>query len=93
MERFNLKKLSEVEGKKWDHVEISQRFAALENMDTEVDVDKTWESITENIKISARESLGYHELKKNKSCFDDGVQNYYTKVNKPNCGGYRIQAK
>jgi hypothetical protein len=39
MERFNLKKLSEIEGKKWYCVEISNRFAALENLDTEGDVN------------------------------------------------------
>jgi hypothetical protein len=36
MERFNLKKLNEVEGKEQYRVEISNRFAALENLDTEV---------------------------------------------------------
>jgi uncharacterized metal-binding protein YceD (DUF177 family) len=36
MERFNLKKLNEVEGKEQQHVKISNRFAALENLDAEV---------------------------------------------------------
>jgi hypothetical protein len=31
-----------------------------------MDVNKAWEIIGENIKISARESLGYYELKKQK---------------------------
>jgi hypothetical protein len=31
MERLNLKKLNEVEGKEQYHVEISNRFASLEN--------------------------------------------------------------
>jgi hypothetical protein len=53
-----------VEGKEQYRVEISNRFAALENLDTEVDVDKAWVTIRENIKISAKESLGYYELKK-----------------------------
>jgi hypothetical protein len=34
MERFNLKKLNEVEGKGQFGVEISNRFAALEDLDT-----------------------------------------------------------
>jgi hypothetical protein len=51
--------------------EISNRFAALENVDKEVDVNKAWETIRENIKISAKESIGYYELKKNKR-FDEG---------------------
>jgi hypothetical protein len=47
----------------------------LENLDTEVDVNKAWETIRENIKISAKESLGYYELKKHKPWFDEGCSN------------------
>jgi hypothetical protein len=61
-QRFNVKKLIEVEGKEQYHVKISNRFAALENLDTEVDINKAWDAIRENIKISASESLGYYEL-------------------------------
>jgi hypothetical protein len=43
----------------------------LENLDSEVDVNKAWETVRENIKISARESLGYYELK-HKPWFDEG---------------------
>jgi hypothetical protein len=39
-------------------VEISNRFAALEILDTEVDINRARETIRENIKISAKESLG-----------------------------------
>jgi hypothetical protein len=66
MERFNLKKLDEVEGKKQYRVKISNRFAALENLDNDVDINRAWETIRENIKISAKMSLGYYELKKHK---------------------------
>jgi hypothetical protein len=48
MERLNLKKLSDVEGKERYRVEISNRFAALENLDTEGDVNKAWETVREN---------------------------------------------
>jgi hypothetical protein len=37
-----------------------------------VDVNKAWEIIRENVKISAKESLDYYERKKNKSWFDEG---------------------
>jgi hypothetical protein len=30
-----------------------------------------WETIRENIKISAKENLGYYELKKHKTLFDE----------------------
>jgi hypothetical protein len=71
MERFNLKKLNEGEAKEHYCVEISNRFAALENFDAEVDINRSWESIRENIKISAKESLGYYKLKKRKRWFDE----------------------
>jgi hypothetical protein len=60
MERFNLKKLNEVEGKEQYCVETSNRFASLENLllDKEVYINKAWETIRENIKISAKESVG-----------------------------------
>jgi hypothetical protein len=57
MERFNLEKFCEVEGKERYCVEISNRVAALENLDTEGDVNKAWETIRQNINISAKESL------------------------------------
>ncbi|PNF32825.1 hypothetical protein B7P43_G04341 [Cryptotermes secundus] len=72
MERFNVKKVNEVEGKEQYRVEISNRFAALEHLDTEVDVNKAWETIRENIKMSAKESLGYYKPKKHKPWFDEG---------------------
>jgi hypothetical protein len=46
--------LNEVEGKEQYHVEISNRFAVLENLDTGVDLNKAWETIRWNIKISAK---------------------------------------
>jgi hypothetical protein len=39
MERFNLKKLNEVEGKEQYRFEISNRFVALENLYAEVDTN------------------------------------------------------
>jgi hypothetical protein len=52
MERFNLKKLNNVEGKEQLRVEVSNRFAALEDLDTEVEINSVWETIREYIKIS-----------------------------------------
>jgi hypothetical protein len=36
-----------------------------------VDVNRAWETITENIKISAKKSLGYYEVKKYKPWFGE----------------------
>jgi hypothetical protein len=71
-ERFNLKKLNDLEGKEQFRVEVSNRFAALEDLDTRVEINSAWETIRENINISAKESLGYHELKTHKPWFDEG---------------------
>jgi hypothetical protein len=37
-----------------------------------VEINSAWETIRENIKISAKESLGYFEFKKHKPWFDKG---------------------
>jgi hypothetical protein len=47
-------------------------LAALEELDTEVEINSAWETIRENIKMSAKESVGYFELKKHKPWFEEG---------------------
>ena len=70
-QRFNLRKLNEPEVREQCQIEITNRFAALENFNDDEDVERTWENIEENIKTSAKESLELHELKRNKPWFDD----------------------
>jgi hypothetical protein len=43
---------------------------AFENLDNEMDINRAWEAIRENIKISAKDSVGYYELKKHKTWFN-----------------------
>jgi hypothetical protein len=71
MGRFNLKKLNEAEGKQRYRDEFSNRFAVLENLNAEMDISGDWETIRQNMKISAKESLGYYEMKKHKPWFDE----------------------
>jgi hypothetical protein len=42
----------------------------LEDLDAEVEISRAWEMIKVDIKISAKESLGYCKLKKHKPWFD-----------------------
>jgi hypothetical protein len=70
VERFNLKKLNEAEGKEKYCVEVSNRFVASEDLNAEVEINSAWDTIRENIKISAKQSLGYFEFKK--PWFDEG---------------------
>jgi hypothetical protein len=44
----------------------------LENLDIEVHINRAWETVTENINISAKGRLGYYELKKHKTWFAEG---------------------
>jgi hypothetical protein len=52
-------------------VEIRNRFAALESLHDSYNINIAWESISENIKTSAKDNVGYHKLKHNKPQFDD----------------------
>jgi hypothetical protein len=54
MERLNFKKLNEVEGKGKFRVEVSNRFAALEDLDAKVEINSARDTIRENIKISEK---------------------------------------
>jgi hypothetical protein len=53
-------------------VEVSNRYAALEDLAAEFQSNIIWERIGKNIKISAKGSPRYYELKKHKPWFDQG---------------------
>ena len=61
-QRFNLRKLNEPEVREQYQIEITNRFAALENLNDDEDVNRILENIKENIQTSEKESLGMHEL-------------------------------
>ena len=44
-ERFNLRKIYELEVRKEYQIEISNRFAALENLRDDEDINGAWENI------------------------------------------------
>jgi len=48
--RFNLRKLNELGVKENYQIEIRKRFAALENLNGDENVNRAWENIKENIK-------------------------------------------
>lgn len=50
MQRFDLKKLSEVEMREQQQFKISNRFAGLDNLRDSGDINTTWENIEENVK-------------------------------------------
>ena len=62
-EIFNLRELNELEVRKQYQIEITNRFAALDNLSDGKDINRAWENIKENMKTSAKESLSLLELK------------------------------
>jgi len=62
VEKFNLRKFNELEVRKQYQIEISNRFAALENLSDREDINRAWENVKENIKLSAKKSLFLFEL-------------------------------
>ena len=66
VEWFNLRELNELEVREEYQIEISKRFAALENLNDGEDINRFSENIKENVKTSAKESLGLYELKQHK---------------------------
>ena len=92
-ERFNLRKLKDLEVKKQYQIEITIRFGVLGNTSDAEDINRMWENMKENIKTSVKESLGRHELKQHKNWIDDECLHFFMKGMRLNCNGYRIQVK
>ena len=71
VERFNIRKLNELDVSKQDQIKISNRCAALENLNNSGDINRACENTEENIRMSATDSLGLYELKQHKPWFDE----------------------
>ena len=54
--KFILRKLNELEFRKEYQIEISNRFATLENLSDSEDINRTCEKIKENIKTPGKEN-------------------------------------
>ena len=70
-ERFNPRKLNELEVRKQYQIKIINRLTALENLSDDEHINRAWENINENIKTLAKENLGQQELKQHKPWFDE----------------------
>jgi predicted lipase len=66
-EKFNLRKLNDLEVRKQYQIEITNRFAALGTVSNEEDINRAWERIKENMKTKAKETLGLHKIKQKKT--------------------------
>jgi len=66
-ERFNPRKLNELEIRKQFQIKITNKYAVLEKLNNIEDLNRAWGNTTENIRTSAKESLG----KQHKPWFDE----------------------
>jgi hypothetical protein len=54
--------ISQADGKEQNHIEFSNRFRALEDLETKSDINSALETIRVIINISAKVGLGCNEL-------------------------------
>jgi hypothetical protein len=69
--KFNRRKLDDLEVRKQYRIEIANRFAALENVSDDEDINRAWKRIKDNTKTSAKESLVLHKMKQHKPWFNE----------------------
>jgi hypothetical protein len=60
LERFNLRKLNELEDRTQYQTELTNRSAAVNDNE---DINRAWKIIKENIQTAAKDSLGLYEMK------------------------------
>jgi hypothetical protein len=59
-ERFDIRKVNELDVRKQYQIENTNMFAALETLSDDEDINCAWENVIENIKSSAKMSLRLH---------------------------------
>jgi len=71
VERFNFRKLNELEVRRQYQFQISKTFAGLDKLNDSEEINRAWENIRGYFKNSAKEILGLHKLKQHKPWFDE----------------------
>jgi hypothetical protein len=69
VDRFNLRKLNELEVRKQYQNKVSNMFAALENSHVSEDINRAWENSKDINRTSAKRSLCLYELRQNKTLY------------------------
>jgi RNase P/RNase MRP subunit p29 len=64
----------------------------LEKLNDSKDINRAWENIKENIKISTKETLGLHGQKQHKPLMKN-VHRFEVKGSRLKCSGYKIQTR
>jgi hypothetical protein len=75
------------------YIQHSKRFAILENSNVNEDINRAWEGIEENMKISANEVLAQYEREKHTPRFDEEWSEFLDQRKEAKMQSYRIQTK
>jgi hypothetical protein len=76
MEKFNPMEVNEGKVKEQYQVTINNKFASLENLEDNGNINTAWNTIRQNFKISTKESIGHCESQHHKPQFNEDVQNW-----------------
>jgi len=71
VQRFNRRKLSELQVRKEYQIKKSNTSAILENLSDSWDINRAWENIREDIETSDKKNLRLYEFKQHKPWFDE----------------------
>jgi hypothetical protein len=66
-----LRMLNEGDVKEQYQVKIKNRFSVLENFEDNGDINRAWDTIGENITVSAKGCISHCEAKRHKTWFDE----------------------
>jgi len=71
VERFNYRKLNELEVRRQYQFKISKWIEGLDKLNDSEEINRAWENIRGDFKNSTTDSLGLHKLKHHKPWFDE----------------------
>ena len=66
VDRFNLRKINDLQVSKQYQIDIANRFAVFENLSDSKDINGAWENVKEKVNTSVTESLCLYEMKQHK---------------------------
>lgn len=84
--------LNDVVVKQKYQVRLVKGLAFLKNLGTDIDISGAYQSIIQNVKVSAKLRLGYYTSVQHKRRTKN-TQDCYSKENRLNCSGFRMQTK
>jgi hypothetical protein len=90
---MELEVLNDVVVKQEYQVRVVNGFAVLKTLGTDIDISGAYQSIMQNVKISAKVRLGCYTSVQHKFRFHEEYSRLLQQSNKLNCSGFGMQTK